>query len=489
MKNILIGIPTTKWQPLRDIIESQSVEIDTSYANMWNYPTEIKGWKDWDNQTREQGLFHSVGSFDLNSDDRIITIIKDPFHVLYDYWYTNWAWNRVQHSTETFSEFVDIYLNRSVVFHVPAFRKSLFSQLKDIEGNWLLDENSILLSYTNLKEDVVQLSKQFNIHIDNYNEFITPNSFERDKFYTNEQITKLSELWADDLDYFSKLFEKKSMYQKSQSASSKNKIAICFSGHIRDLEKTKDYWLELIKRYDIDVYASFWDIENKETGDTINNFHKIYNVKKLEIERYNMFNKSTLEPLRYHINPPTSILSSLMDSCNQFGTMSMWYKIWKANMLTKEFDIDYDVVIRARTDTYFIHPIDIDIDNALSVPNGRIRLNNYPNSDGIADLFAYGSPKMMDYYSTCYFFMMEHLNKGHYMVPHEHFLHTHMNKVQVSIKFMKEGFMISRNWKGIPNEVYCEDIDTNQIILSDFMDLIPNKNIIWTKDIKESFKV
>jgi len=45
------------------------------------------------------------------------------------------------------------------------------------------------------------------------------------------------------------------------------RIALCFSGHMRDLNESKGFWAELIKKYDIDVYASFWDIENPELGE------------------------------------------------------------------------------------------------------------------------------------------------------------------------------------------------------------------------------
>ena len=47
------------------------------------------------------------------------------------------------------------------------------------------------------------------------------------------------------------------------------KVALCFSGHMRDLNESKGFWIELIKKYDIDVYASFWDIENESLGDCI----------------------------------------------------------------------------------------------------------------------------------------------------------------------------------------------------------------------------
>jgi hypothetical protein len=79
------------------------------------------------------------------------------------------------------------------------------------------------------------------------------------------------------------------------------------------------------------------------------------------------------------------------------------------------------------------------------------------------------------------------LGKGHYMVPHEHFLHTHLNKVSVPIKFMKDGLIITRNWRGTKDEKYCDDIDTNHIISSDFMELIPNKDVRWIRDVKNSF--
>ena len=88
------------------------------------------------------------------------------------------------------------------------------------------------------------------------------------------------------------------------------------------------------------------------------------------------------------------------------------------------------------------------VDNdMLNVPYGRVKTSDWPNSDGIADLFAYGKPKIMDYYSTCLFFMMEHINNGHYMVPHEHFLHTHLNKVSIPVRFMDTNLRITRTSK------------------------------------------
>ena len=57
------------------------------------------------------------------------------------------------------------------------------------------------------------------------------------------------------------------------------RIALCFSGQMRDLNETKEFWTSLIKKYDMDVYASFWDIERPEIGDTIKEFEKVTGEK------------------------------------------------------------------------------------------------------------------------------------------------------------------------------------------------------------------
>ena len=38
----------------------------------------------------------------------------------------------------------------------------------------------------------------------------------------------------------------------------KLKVAICFSGLPSFIDQNKGYWLEVIERYDADVYASLW---------------------------------------------------------------------------------------------------------------------------------------------------------------------------------------------------------------------------------------
>jgi hypothetical protein len=101
------------------------------------------------------------------------------------------------------------------------------------------------------------------------------------------------------------------------------KIALCFSGNIRDLNETKEFWTVLIEKYKMDVYASFWDIENEELGDTLNNFLTIYTPKKYEIENYKIFKETTQDLASLNIQPPTTLIPLLQESSKAFGQLSM----------------------------------------------------------------------------------------------------------------------------------------------------------------------
>ena len=505
MRLLYIDIPNVENNVFNKNFINKVVELDGifvpihSTGTSWNYPSQIKGWRDWDFTSQSQGKFREVDEFAFTSTDILVTTVRNPFNLLYQYFLNDWAWCRKYHNLPTdnhtiadFHKFVDIYLNRSVVFHAPSFRKSLFSQLKDINGNWLLSDTSIVLKYESIEADINKFSKYVGITDVDYSKL--PTQIDYFDMYTTEHIKLLSKLWKDDLDYFGYGINEtnKPSSVKSNSTSivkSNKKIAICFSGEIRDLERTKEYWSKLIKEYDMDVYASFWNVENEEKGDTFDNFHRLYDVKKTEVESFKSFEQSTLSQLRMGINPPNSLQQHLRESCMNFGTLSMWYKIWRANLLTKELDIEYDIVIRARTDVFFDERLDITENDMFNIPYGRVKTSNWDSSDGICDLFAYGSPKLMDYYSACVFYMMEHLNKGHYMVPHEFFLHTHLNKVSVPIRFLGTNLIITRTSKGTADELYCKGVEVREEILqSDFMELTPNSELRWRDDIKNILK-
>jgi hypothetical protein len=167
----------------------------------------------------------------------------------------------------------------------------------------------------------------------------------------------------------------------------------------------------------------------------------------------------------------------------------MWYKIWKANMISKSLDIEYDIVIRGRTDTTMNQNLKIELNKYLNIPSGKVRTDNWPNSDGLCDIFAYGEPKLMDYYSSIYLNLLEYVNQGHYMIPPENLLRVHMSRVDVYIRFFVANLEISRHGKGTPNEIYDRGAPTSDEILpSTFIDSKPNKDITWTSSIRNNLK-
>ena len=512
-----IKIPKTGSTFFEKNFHSKYANIDgeeyfiNSVGHSWLYPTQIKGWRDWDFPEQIPNIFRDVMEFSLNPTDKIVTLIRNPFEILFSYFNYDWGSCRTHYgfdlqsyTIDDFQKFVDIYLDKSIVFHAPSLRNSLFSQLKDINGNWILNDDSIVLRFENLNKDINNFCSISGLDIIDSSD-TAQNSAKNSKpckwyeAYRDDQIDKLNQLWKDDLEYFGYSFYKEDeepivvepiFKNKTNMNISKNpKIAICFSGHIRDLERTKEYWSHIIKENDMDVYASFWDEENYEIGDTLENFHRLYNVKKVEIESFKSFESSTLSLVREYISPPTDIQEYLRESAKRFDSLPMWYKIWKANMLSKSFDIDYDIIVRARTDSHFNGYVDIVDNGYLNIPFGMNRTHQWENSEGMNDIFAFGNPKIMDYYSLTFLYMMEHLNKGHYMIPAEHFLHTHMNKVSIPIKFIDEYITITRTAKGGSDEIYNQSfLKTNEIIKSDFMDLNPNPNVNWTIPIKKLFE-
>ena len=514
MKLVFVNIPQTGGTTFEETFTGHLYNFNgtkgylESVGHSWSYPTKIKGWLDWDNPTQPQGEYRDVNVFTAHPNQKIVTLVRNPFAILVHYFIDNWAWckkyqgfDESSNRVDDFHKFVDNYLDESVEFHAPAFRKSLFSQLKDKDGKWLTKHDSIIIRYEHLLKDFDIFSRMTDIPIQNLQKLKNSVRDIRDwkSYYREDQIQQLQELWLDDLDYLgyldgATLTNRISNVEKNQTKvettnTTKPKIALCFSGNIRDIQHTKDFWTKFISENDVDVYASFWDIERPELGDTIDDFKRIYNVKEIEIEKYSNFKKSTLNMITQYLSPPKSLLPNLIDYAKEFHTYSMWYKIWKCNMLSKSLDINYDVVIRARTDSYLDDSFQISQNNMLNVPVGRVYTDNWKNSDGINDIFGYGTPNIMDYYASAFLNLLEYVNNGHYMIPPEHLLAVHMSKVNLNIRFFPNKLTVTRNSKGRESEVYNKHSNmVEEVLPTDFIDTTPNTEITWTLPIKDSLK-
>ena len=258
------------------------------------------------------------------------------------------------------------------------------------------------------------------------------------------------------------------------------KVAICFSGFIEELEDTKPFWTSLISKYNADVYASFWERDNNE----VEEFVKIYNPKKIEVEDYSAFKNTTQKPATDKITgpqPPYSLPDYLQIRANEFRQLPMWYKVWRSNLLAGSEQ--YDIIIRARTDIKLDDSFNIIKNDMLNIPIGTTTVNYWPDSMGVNDLVAYGSQDIMNYYSFIYMHLMDYTHRGHYAFPPEHMLAVHLSKTKLPIRFFPSFVSISRKSKGQEDEVYNSFVGTpyEQIIWSDTFDFPINSEINFKK--------
>lgn len=225
MKFLFIKVPKTGSTFFENNFDKKRPKINGkehliwSVGHSWLYPTQIKGWRDWDFPEQEPGLWRDVNRFRLDRNDRLVTIVRNPFELLFSYFNYNWSWCRNYHNlpeheytAEDFQKFVDIYLDDSVEFHAPAFKKSLFSQLKFKNGNWILGGNAIIMRFENLKEDIESFSKLTGIPITDYSDNAQNKASKKLcnwwEAYRDDQINKLNRLWDADLKYFGYSFKK-----------------------------------------------------------------------------------------------------------------------------------------------------------------------------------------------------------------------------------------------------------------------------------------
>ena len=167
------------------------------------------------------------------------------------------------------------------------------------------------------------------------------------------------------------------------------KICFIYSGLTRTLidsikllnEKITD---ETIK-YDICVYSEINEIETSY-------LHKKYNINNL----YNLNNIKTVL-IENKINIPDKYKTE-----KEINIYCQWYKINRIFSII-DFNINYDYIIRIRSDLFILENLDSILLNLSSdklyIPISN-DLNDFNNNNGINDQFAIGSPEIMKVYSN-----------------------------------------------------------------------------------------
>ena len=216
------------------------------------------------------------------------------------------------------------------------------------------------------------------------------------------------------------------------------KIAFTFSGLIKDIEKTYPIFKHIIEKYDVDVFLSTWDIEDVENGDTIQNFKDKYNPLICEIENFKAWEDSFWPTISSNYTTPKYLSPKEYNKASRSIMFGLWYKIQKANYLTKLVEKDYDIVVKLRTDIELSDNFELKLNNYINFPHGIMNIPDWDNCYGPHDFIFYGPPKLMDYTTNLFYFISKYHSEGNYIYPPESLLRHHISQRDLEIRFYSD---------------------------------------------------
>jgi hypothetical protein len=214
----------------------------------------------------------------------------------------------------------------------------------------------------------------------------------------------------------------------------KKKIALCFSGDLRTIDKTIDNILEnlinpLEKEFEVHIFFSTWNIDNKET---INNIQsKLTNLIFEEEVKMDNFFITNYSNDNYRKD-------SLMCPSTPYNASAMWYKVWKSKELyldySKQNDIEYSCVFRLRPDIVYNEKIDTSLVHE-SINNNKIYMSRWHGlyesvTFQLLDHFAFGSLDNMKILQDTYLNIPK-FNKDNVVCSAEGYLNEQIKSIEL----------------------------------------------------------
>jgi hypothetical protein len=185
------------------------------------------------------------------------------------------------------------------------------------------------------------------------------------------------------------------------------KIALCFFGQIRDLQKGfTEYNQNLLNNYDIDIFAHVWNDPN------VDSFAKLFTPVSYAFEDQVLFDMS-----RYSNAYGIELQHSSAHE-RAFNSISQFYSFNNVCKLRSDYEtkhgIKYDLCIKSRIDIYF---------KSFNINLTNLTLDQYHvPSDPVGfiynDVMAIASPRIMDIVATRYNKLNEWYDSGdHNFIP------------------------------------------------------------------------
>ena len=215
------------------------------------------------------------------------------------------------------------------------------------------------------------------------------------------------------------------------------KIAICYSGMFRNFQKHVDNHIEhLISKYDCDVYLSFWDVYGFGTcliksaikdNDFISEQVKQEVLNKLQPKNFEFESYSELDKFFESEGIKYDEGSDIAPYCK--NVLSMYYKIHKCGEMVKNSGIDYDIIIRLRSDIFFYEDLILQSPKENTVYHPAI----YSWGSAMNDQLVYGNKEVMYVYHDLYNKLHDIWEQGTSRGAPEHFLTNYIIRNNISM--------------------------------------------------------
>jgi hypothetical protein len=183
------------------------------------------------------------------------------------------------------------------------------------------------------------------------------------------------------------------------------KIAVCYSGMFRNFQNNVDNHIEhLISKYDCDIYLSFWDTHGFNVVTT--KFDSIPN-DNMDTESKNEILKK-LNPKNFEFEPFSQLEHFFEFEGKKYrdsehppfckNILSMYYKINRCGEMVKDSNVDYDLILRLRSDILFSE------DLTLQSPKENTIYSPIKSSwaQSMNDQIIYGNKEVMGIYYNLY---------------------------------------------------------------------------------------
>tara|TARA_Y100000310_G_scaffold343812_1_gene453248 strand:- start:1452 stop:2519 length:1068 start_codon:yes stop_codon:yes gene_type:complete len=263
------------------------------------------------------------------------------------------------------------------------------------------------------------------------------------------------------------------------------RVAICFAGLPYYIDHNKRHWLEVIERYNADVYASLWSDEEEKynKGDTVKSFIDTYKPIKVETERHEDFQKNSFGFLAEEYNKHPSCFENdkqltepaVRDAHLAGRAYSSFYKVWRANALKSSIGREYDIVVKAETCSSYpnlqLEALDIFTEGGseyrasdrISLPYWNHIVNYWGGRRSVLNNWlAFGPPDLIDYYCSVFLYLRKYYEEAIIQPPENFITHHLTNRPSIKLRFFynkmfRKGKLAwngsVRGWKDTSGEV------------------------------------